>query len=165
MTGDQEQPPAPQRSLDPWRLSMVPASPETTAPFCPQRSASSLSFSSSSTRMKYGTGLGQQASPSASARVPMGTASRWQARVSGSIGNWPGKRAEGREEKGARCQGVRQWKEELSPGSLGPGVAQRAPSPSLPHQPVPQRGPLPRSGGTPTVPLPGGLRWTLLRRG
>lgn len=48
------------RSLDPWRLGMVPASPETTAPLYFQRSALSLSFSSSSMRMKHGIVLSPQ---------------------------------------------------------------------------------------------------------
>lgn len=48
------------RSLDPWRLGMVPASPETPAPLCPQRSVLSLSFSSSSMRTKHGIVLSQQ---------------------------------------------------------------------------------------------------------
>lgn len=50
-------------------------------------------------------------------------------------------------------------------GSLSLGVAQHAPSPSLPYQPMSQWGQLPTGGGPPPVQLPHGLRWTLVRSG
>lgn len=65
---------------------------------------------------------------------------------------------------------VCQRKRELSgwgggQGSLSLGVAQHAPSPSLPYQPMSQWGQLPTGGGPPPVQLPHGLRWTLVRSG
>lgn len=122
--------------------------------FCPQRSALSPSFSSSSTRMKYGIGLSQQVWSSANARVRMLNASHWPARVSRLAGSWAGTRVHGEEERLAGGQVVCHCKRELSEPSLGLGMTQSAPSPSLPHQPVSQRGQLPTGGGPPPVPLP-----------
>ena len=121
--------------------------------FCPQRSALSPSFSGSSMRMKYGIGLSQQVWSSASARVQMPNASHWPARVSRLVGSWAGTRVEGEEERLAGGQVLCQCKRELSGPSLGLGVTQSALPPSLPHQPVSQRGQLPAGGGPSPVPL------------
>lgn len=157
------------KSQDPQRPGMVPACPETSTPLCPQRSASSPSFSGFSMRMKHGIGLSRQVWPSAGAKVPKPIASHWPARVSEWWETSPGgePKVKGREKGGEAGEGqvVCLWEGRALGRVFGPRGGSVPPSLSLPQQPMPPRGPLPPGRGTPSVQLSRGLRRTLLRRG